>query len=167
MAHISFEGRLTADADIKYGNDGKPRAQFTVAENFRQLNRNTNEWEDSGVTFHNVTLFGRQAESAPLTKGQIVTVAGTQKSRAYTNQQGEQKQWTETTTNTVGVVSVPQRQAVPQQGYAPQAQARPQEPSQWGAGTGGGDGWPPAAQPGQGYQQPATQQQGFDGPAPF
>lgn len=166
MAHISFEGRLTADAEIKYGNDGKPRATFTVAENFRQLNRNTNEWEDSGATFHNVTLFGRQAESAPLTKGQIVTVAGTQKSRAYTNQQGEQKQWTETTTNTVGVVSVPQRQATPQQGYAPQAQQRPQEPSQWGAGTGGGDGWPVAAQPGQGYAPQPNTQQGFDQP-PF
>ena len=140
MAQISFEGRLTADAEIKYGNDGKPRAQFTVAENFRQLNRNTNEWEDSGVTFHNVTLFGRQAETAPLTKGQIVTVAGTEKSRAYTNQQGEQKQWTETTTNTVGIVPAPQRQQ-PQQ--APQ-------PQQYGHGTGGGDGWPPAAQPGQG-----------------
>ena len=56
--------------------------------------------------------------------------------------------------------------SAPQQGHAPQAQARPQEPSQWGAGTGGGDGWPPAAQPGSGYQ-PAPQQQGFDGPAPF
>ena len=155
MAQISFEGRLTADADIKYGNDGKPRAQFTVAENFRAQNRQTQEWEDSGVTFHNVTLFGRQAESAPLTKGQIVTVSGTQKSRAYTNQQGEQKQWTETTTNTVGIVPVPARQNTPQQ-----ARGGYQQSQQWGSGTGGGDPWPVAAQPGQG-------QQGGYQPTPF
>ena len=55
--------------------------------------------------------------------------------------------------------------SAPQQGHAPQAQQRPQEPSQWGAGTGSGDGWPPAVQPGSGYQ-PAPQQQGFDQP-PF
>lgn len=126
MAHIVFEGRLTADASIKYAQDGKARAQFTVAENFRALNRQTNEWEDSGVTFHNVTLFGRQAESAPLTKGTIVTVAGTQKSRAYTDKQGEQKQWTETTTNTVGIVPVAQRN---------------QQPSPQGEGFGGQSGY--------------------------
>ena len=170
MAQISFEGRITADAEIKYGNDGKPRATFTVAENFRAQNRQTQEWEDSGVTFHNVTLFGRQAESAPLTKGQIVTVAGTQKSRAYTNQQGEQKQWTETTTNTVGVVHVPQRQG----GQAPSPQGEqwnaPQQAAQqsWGgqAPAPQQQAWPPAAQPGQGYK-PAPQQQPFDGNPPF
>ena len=36
---------------------------------------------------------------------------------------------------------------------------------QWGAGTGGGAQWPPAAQPGSGHQA-APQQQGFDQP-PF
>src|SRR5699024_4578209 len=55
--------------------------------------------------------------------------------------------------------------SAPQQGPAPQAQQRPQEPSQWGAGTRSGDGWPPAVQPGSGYQR-APQQQGFDQP-PF
>ena len=83
MAQISFEGRLTADPQIKYGNDGKPRASFTVAENFRQQNRQTQEWEDSGVTFHNVTLFGRHAENPALVKGAVVTISGTQIGRAH------------------------------------------------------------------------------------
>lgn len=150
MANINFEGRITADAEIKYGNDGKPRASFTVAENFRAQNRQTQEWEDSGVTFHNVTLFGRLAESAPLTKGQVVTVAGTQKSRAYTNQSGEQKQWTETTTNTVGIVPIPARSGSPApspQGEQFNPQYAPQQPAQQAAP------WGNVAQPGQG--QPA------------
>ena len=154
MAQIAFEGRLTADPEIKYGNDGKPRASFTVAENFRALDKNTNQWEDSGVTFHRVTLFGRHAENPALVKGAVVTIAGTQKSRAYTDKNGEQKQWTETTANSFGVVPI-QRADQPrpsaqgegwggQQGY----QAPPQQPApQQG-------GWPQTAQPGQGFDGP-------------
>ena len=165
MAHISFEGRLTADPSIKYGTDGKPRASFTVAENFRQLNRDTQQWEDSGVTFHNVTLFGRHAENPALVKGAVVTIAGTQKSRAY-EKDGEKRNWTETTANSFGVVPIQQGQSTPRpsvqgEGFGPQqGYAAPQQaPSQWGAGTGGGAQWPAAAQPGSG-------QQGFDQP-PF
>ena len=154
MAQIAFEGRLTADPSIKYGNDGKPRASFTVAENFRAQNRQTQEWEDSGVTFHNVTLFGRHAENPALAKGAVVTIAGTQKSRAY-EKDGEKRNWTETTVNSFGVVPIQQ-----------QSQARPSpqgeqwnNSQQYGSGTGGGQ-WPATAQPGNG------QQGGFDQP-PF
>lgn len=146
MAQISFEGRLTADPQIKYGNDGKPRASFTVAENFRQLNRDTQQWEDSGVTFHNVTLFGRHAENPALVKGAVVTIAGTQKSRKYTNQQGEEKQWTETTANSFGVVPIQQQQSSPRpatanaqgEGWGAQNSQAPVNNGQWGHGTGGG-----------------------------
>lgn len=157
MAQIAFEGRLTADPSIKYGNDGKPRASFTVAENFRQLNRDTQQWEDSGVTFHNVTLFGRHAENPALVKGAVVTIAGTQKSRAYTDKNGEQKQWTETTANSFGVVPIQQGQSSPR----PSVQGEQWNNSQqYGSGTGGGAQWPTTAQPGNG------QQGGFDQP-PF
>ena len=161
MAQISFEGRLTADPQIKYGNDGKPRASFTVAENFRQLNRDTQQWEDSGVTFHNVTLFGRHAENPALIKGAVVTIAGTQKSRAY-EKDGEKRNWTETTANSFGVVPIQQGQSSPRpstanaqgEGWGAQNSQSPVNNGQWGHGTGGG------------YQQPAPQQGGFDQP-PF
>ena len=162
MAQIAFEGRLTADPQIKYSNDGKSRASFTVAENFRQLNRDTQQWEDSGVTFHNVTLFGRHAENPALVKGAVVTIAGTQKSRAY-EKDGEKRNWTETTANSFGVVPIQQGQ---------QSSPRPSphgeqwnNAQQYGSGTGGGSQWTAAAQPGSGYQA-APQQQGFDQP-PF
>ena len=166
MANISFEGRLTADPEIKFGQDGKPRASFTVAENFRQLNRDTQQWEDSGVTFHRVTLFGRHAENPALVKGAVVTIAGTQKSRAY-EKDGEKRNWTETTANSFGVVPIQQGQSSPRTSTA-NAQGEgwgAQNAQQYGSGTGGGAQWPPAAQPGSGYQ-PAPQQQGFDQP-PF
>src|SRR5699024_8422574 len=142
MANISFEGRLTADPEIKFGQDGKPRASFTVAENFRQLNRDTQQWEDSGVTFHNVTLFGRHAENPALVKGAVVTIAGTQKSRAYTDRNGEQKQWTETTANSFGVVPI-QQQSSPRPSPQGEHWNGQQAPQQNG-------GWPTATQPGQG-----------------
>ena len=163
MANISFEGRLTADPEIKFGQDGKPRASFTVAENFRQLNRDTQQWEDSGVTFHRVTLFGRHAENPALVKGAVVTIAGTQKSRAYTDKNGEQKQWTETTTNSFGVVPIQQGQSSPR----PSPQGGQWNAQQYGAGTGGGAQWPTAAQPGSGQQWDQSRDQGgFDQP-PF
>ena len=172
MAQIAFEGRLTADPQIKYGNDGKPRASFTVAENFRQQNRQTQEWEDSGVTFHNVTLFGRHAENPALVKGAVVTIAGTQKSRAY-EKDGEKRNWAETTANSFGVVPIQQGQSTPRpsvqgEGFGPQqGYAAPQQaPSQWGAGTGGGSQWPAAAQPGSGQQQGGFGPDYRD-PAPF
>ena len=161
MAQIAFEGRLTADPQIKYSNDGKTRASFTVAENFRQLNRDTQQWEDSGVTFHNVTLFGRHAENPALVKGAVVTIAGTQKSRAY-EKDGEKRNWTETTANSFGVVPIQQGQSSPRpstanaqgEGWGAQNSQSPVNNGQWGHGTGGG------------YQQPAPQQGGFDQP-PF
>ena len=157
MAQIAFEGRLTADPQIKYGNDGKPRASFTVAENFRQLNRDTQQWEDSGVTFHNVTLFGRHAENPALVKGAVVTIAGTQKSRAY-EKDGEKRQWTETTANSFGVVPIQQQS---QSSPRPSVQGEQwNNTQQYGSGTGGGSQWPTTAQPSGG------QQGGFDQP-PF
>ena len=147
MANISFEGRLTADPEIKFGQDGKPRASFTVAENFRQLNRDTQQWEDSGVTFHRVTLFGRHAENPALVKGAVVTIAGTQKSRAY-EKDGEKRNWTETTANSFGVVPIGQRQSSPRP--SPQGEQW-NNVQQYGSGTGGGAQWPAAAQPGSGY----------------
>ena len=145
MAQIAVEGRLTADPELKYGNDGKPRASFTVAENFRAQNRQTQQWEDSGVTFHNVTLFGRHAENPALVKGAVVAIAGTQKSRKYTNQSGEEKQWTETTANSFGVVPI-QQQSSPRpstanaqgEGWGTQNSQAPVNNGQWGHGTGGG-----------------------------
>ena len=154
MANISFEGRLTADPEIKFGQDGKPRASFTVAENFRQLNRDTQQWEDSGVTFHRVTLFGRHAENPALVKGAVVTIAGTQKSRAY-EKDGEKRNWTETTANSFGVVPIQHGQSSPRTSTA-NAQGEgwgAQNAQQYGSGTGGGAQWPAAAQPGQGFQQ--------------
>ena len=52
-----------------------------------------------------------------------------------------------------------------QQGYAPAPQHSPQAP-QWGAGTGGGNAWPAAAQPGSGQQQGGFGPDYRD-PAPF
>ena len=76
------------------------------------------------------------------------SIAGTQKSRAYTDKNGEQKQWTETTANSFGVVPIQQAQTQPRP--SPQGE-------QWGAQNtaspvNNGQAWP---------------QQSFDGNPPF
>ena len=77
------------------------------------------------MTFHNVTLFGRHAENPALVKGAVVTISGTQKSRAY-EKDGEKRNWTETTANSFGVVPIQQAQTQPRP--SPQGE-------QWGRRT--------------------------------
>lgn len=65
-----FSGNITKDIDIKYSQEGKPYARFTVAVT-RKRDRNKTD-------FFNVTAFGKTAENAAnyLDKGSKVLVNG-------------------------------------------------------------------------------------------
>ena len=167
MAQIAFEGNLVAPAELKFAQSGKAVAKARLAENHRGKSQ-SGEWEDTGTTWHNVTAFGALAEKlAEVPKGARLAVQGRQSSRAY-EKDGDTRQWTETIADVFGVVPKNQ-QGQPQPPRHANAQGEgwgAQNAQQYGSGTGGGGQWPAAAQPGSGYQ-PAPQQQGFDGPAPF
>ena len=167
MAQIAFEGNLVAPAELKFAQSGKAVAKARLAENHRGKSQ-SGEWEDTGTTWHNVTAFGALAEKlAEVPKGARLAVQGRQSSRAY-EKDGDTRQWTETIADVFGVVPKNQ-QGQPQPPRHANAQGEgwgAQNAQQYGSGTGGGAQWPTAAQPGSGYQ-PAPQQQGFDGPAPF
>ena len=165
MAQTAFTANLVAPVELKFAASGKAVAKGRVAENHRGKNAQTGEWEDQGTTWRNIVAFGAQAEKlAEVPKGASLVVMGRESSRAY-EKDGEQRQWTEVAVDAFGIVPKGQQSSPrpspqgegfgAQQGYAAPQQA----PSQWGAGTGGGSQWPPAAQPGSG-------QQGFDQP-PF
>ena len=171
MAQTAFTANLVAPVELKFAASGKAVAKGRVAENHRGKNAQTGEWEDQGTTWRNIVAFGAQAEKlAEVPKGASLVVMGRESSRAY-EKDGEQRQWTEVAVDAFGIVPKGQqgqpRPSVQGEGFgAQQGYAAPQQAaSQWGSGTGGGSQWPPAAQPGSGYQA-APQQQGFDQP-PF
>ena len=161
MAQTAFTANLVAPAELKFAASGKAVAKARVAENHRGKNPQTGEWEDSGTTWRNLVAFDAKAERlAEVPKGASLVVIGRESSRAY-EKDGEQRQWTEVAVDAFGIVPKGQ-QSSPRP--SPQGEQW-NNAQQWGAGTGGGAQWPPAAQPGSGYQA-APQQQGFDQP-PF
>lgn len=171
MAQIAFSGNIVAQAELKFSQAGKAVAKARIAENHSQLNRDTQQFEETGTTWRNIVAFGKRAEKlAEVQKGQRLVIIGRESSRTY-QKDGEEKSWTETAVDEFGIVprgdAQQARPSVQGEGFgAQQGYAAPQQAaSQWGSGTGGGAQWPAAAQPGSGYQA-APQQQGFDQP-PF
>ena len=164
MAQIAFTGNIVAQPEIKFAASGKAVAKARLAENHRGKNPQTGEWEDQGTSWRNLVAFGAQAEKlAEVPKGSPLVVIGRESARAYTKD-GEERQWIEVAIDSFGI--------------APRGQSRPAQPSQqgegwnaqqapqYGHGAGGGDGWPPAAQPGSGQQQGGFGPDYRD-PAPF
>ena len=135
MAQVSFRanvGKVRGFAPAQ--NGGKSRFSFSAAEGHRRLNRQTNEWEDTGTTWFNVTVFGRQAEDLAdiITEGakQQVVVSGRQETRAYESN-GKSGESLDVIADHVGLVH-----------RAPQgSNQQPSQSSQqgWGGNTWGGD----------------------------
>ena len=76
MATISFSGNLAADPELRYTQNGKPVAHFTVIENRRR--RTANGWEDAEPNAFRVEVWDDQAENvaASLHKGERAHVEG-------------------------------------------------------------------------------------------
>lgn len=77
--------------------DKNARFSFSVAVSSRVLNQATNQWEDGETTWHNVVAFGSIAENAheSLNKGDQVVIIGHNKSRKYTDRDGNEKTTTD------------------------------------------------------------------------
>ncbi len=89
---ITVVGNLTADPELKYVGSGTPVASFTVASTPRNLNRQTNEWEDGEAMFIRCSVWRDYAENATesLSKGMRVVVTGKLQVRNYQRQDGSQ-----------------------------------------------------------------------------
>ena len=171
-ASIRIDGRQIAD-QVRYGQaNGVPVANLVVAAGRSKKNDQGGFDQLSNVVYD--VAFWREHHDliAGLGIGQGDTVIITGNVTGTDVYEGKAK----VKVSGHGIQHFPKRDGQsgggfgqPQQSYRPSPQGEthnPQQaPSQWGAGTGGGAQWPPAAQPGSGYQA-APQQQGFDQP-PF
>ena len=79
-------GRLTADPEIRYSQNGTGIAKFTIAVDLRFKKEGQPE-----ADFHNCTCFGRLAEFTEkyLHKGIKIVVNGELQDNNYTNKNGE------------------------------------------------------------------------------
>ena len=88
-------GNLTRDPELKTLPSGKAVASFGIATNRVWKDQSGQKKED--VQFHNVVVFGRQAETTSqyLTKGSSVLVEGRIQTRNWEAQDGSKRNKTE------------------------------------------------------------------------
>lgn len=140
MSNVSFKGNIGKVRGLQFSNDGKPRFSFSVAESHRKLDKQSNEWKETGTTWWNVTVFGRDAETLADTiqegAKQRVAVAGRAETRDYESN-GEKRSSLDVVADIVGIVptSQPQQQPAQQssQGWGGQQQTAPAD-DPWGGG---------------------------------
>jgi single-strand DNA-binding protein len=92
---VIIVGRMTADPQLRTTPGGQPVTTIGVATNRTWTDKNGQKQEES--EFHNVVLWGRQAEIASqfLTKGSTVLIEGRLRTRSWTDKQGGQRRTTE------------------------------------------------------------------------
>ncbi|MFA5099101.1 MAG: single-stranded DNA-binding protein [Candidatus Paceibacterota bacterium] len=88
-------GRLTADPQLRSTPTGQQVTSFGVATNRVWNDKSGTKQQE--VEFHNVVLWGRQAEIVAqfLTKGSMILVEGRLRTRTWQNQQGQTQRTTE------------------------------------------------------------------------
>ena len=88
-------GRLTADPQLRTTTGGQSVASFGIATNRVWTDKQGKKQED--VQFHNVVVWGRQAEIASqfLKKGSMVFVEGRLQNRSWQDKQGQNRTTTE------------------------------------------------------------------------
>lgn len=142
MANVSFKGAVGKVHGLHLPQDqgGKSRFSFSVAENHSRFDKQQNQWIDTGVTWFNVTVFGKDAEHVAdvIKEGakQIVTVQGRQSTRAYTTKEGEERTSLDVVADAVGLVHI-----MRQQGGTPTTQPQQSTPQQWGQAPAQPDPW--------------------------
>lgn len=88
-------GRLTADPQLRTTTGGQAVASFGIATNRVWTDKQGQKQED--VQFHNVVVWGRQAEIASqfLKKGSMAMVEGRLQNRSWQDKQGQNRTTTE------------------------------------------------------------------------
>jgi single-strand DNA-binding protein len=92
---VILVGRVTVDPQLKTTPGGQSVTSIGVATNRTWTDKNGAKQEQ--VEFHNVVMWGRQAEVAAqfLTKGAMVLIEGRLQTRTWTDKQNQQRRTTE------------------------------------------------------------------------
>jgi single-strand DNA-binding protein len=91
-------GNITSDLAPKYTGNGAAVLSFGVATNRRYKQQNSDEWQEE-VTYHNVVVWGNQAESLAqrAKKGTRIYISGRLQTRSWEDNDGKKNYKTEIT----------------------------------------------------------------------
>lgn len=90
---ITVIGNITSDPELRYTQNGKAVANFTIASTPRTFDRASNEWKDGEALFLRSSVWGEVAEhvAGSLTKGTRVIAQGRLKQRSYEDKKSGEK----------------------------------------------------------------------------
>lgn len=89
-----ISGNLVGNPEWKKNRANEPLAVFRLADNQKKFNRESNTWDDAGVTYYDVavTKIGlAENVMSSLRSGNRVTVTGTYEAEPFVTQSGEAK----------------------------------------------------------------------------
>lgn len=92
MSTITFAGNLTADPELRYTQNGRAVAHFTIIEN-RQRRSSDGGFEDAEPNAFRVEVWGEQAEHVASSshKGDRLTVEGRIETNRWTDKDTQQE----------------------------------------------------------------------------
>lgn len=101
---LTIVGNLTSDPELRYTQNGKAVANFTIASTPRNFDRATSEWKDGEALFMRCTVWGDFAEyvAASLHKGTRVIADGRLSQRSYETKEGEKRTSIELAVDEIG-----------------------------------------------------------------
>lgn len=101
---ITVVGTMVADVELRFTPSGTPVANFRIASNPRQFNKQTNQWEDMEALFLACNVWRQAAENVAesLQKGMRVIVQGRLRQRSYQTREGEKRTTFEVEVDEVG-----------------------------------------------------------------
>ena len=90
---ITLRGRLVDDPSLRFSPSGAAVANFTVASQARNFDKQRQEWVDGEAMFLSCSAWRQMAENVAesLQKGMQVIVTGRLKSRSYETKSGEKR----------------------------------------------------------------------------
>lgn len=102
-AQVTIIGRMVADPEVTFTQNGKALARFRVVSS-KRTKTEAGVWEDSDTTFWPCTAWGQLAENMAdsLTKGDQVIVYGQAVMSSWETKEGEKRERIEVTAFSVG-----------------------------------------------------------------
>lgn len=90
---ICVVGRLTADPELLYTQNGLAVVNFTIVSSARNFDKATNAWKEGDPMFLRASVWREYAEhiAGSLTKGTHVIAQGRLKQRSYETSSGEKR----------------------------------------------------------------------------
>ena len=88
---FTISGRLTGDPELRFTQNGKAVATFTVADNHRK--KVGSEWQDDGTTFIRVSVWEGLAENLVdrFSKGDMVSASGELRQQDWVDKEGNKR----------------------------------------------------------------------------